>query len=145
MDPGEGDGGADPQSPLSRAGSARGELGLSRFLEGPPGALEITEPCFRRGESARRAGQQLDAEILLELRDRLRDRRLPNAKLPGRSGEGPVSTTRTKSPSKPDDPSLFSAGMSDIAPPYLPCRARIDHLSLHPSGCPARRESDEQP
>jgi hypothetical protein len=31
--------------------------------------------------------------------------------------------------------------MSDIAPPYLPCRARIGHLFTHPSGCRQRREA----
>ena len=90
MDPGKGDGGADPQSSLqSGSGSPRSELGLGRFLEGAPGTLEITEPGLRWGEAARRARQQLDPEIFLQLRDRLRDRRLPHPKLPGRSGEGP--------------------------------------------------------
>ncbi len=88
MDPGEGDGSADPQSPLEPGpGSPRGDLGLGCLLEGPLGALEIAEPGFRRGEPARRACQQLDPKILLELRDRLGDRRLPHPKLPGRSGE----------------------------------------------------------
>src|SRR5260370_41617134 len=90
MDAGEGDGGADAHSAFQpAAGSARGKLGSGRFLEGAPGTLEITEPSLRWGEAARRARQQLDPEILLQLRDRLRDRRLSPPKLPGRSGEGP--------------------------------------------------------
>src|SRR5207253_527015 len=39
----------------------------------------------------------------------------------------PVSTTRTNVSIEARRSILFSAGMSDIAPPYLPCRARIGH------------------
>ena len=89
MDSGEGDGRADPQPSLEAApGSARGKLGLGRLLECAPGALEIAEACFRGCEPARRARQQLHAEILLQLRHRFGDGRLSYPKLPGRSGEG---------------------------------------------------------
>jgi hypothetical protein len=90
MDPGEGHRGADAQSAFQPGtGSASGEFGLGRFLEGAPGPLEVTEPGLSRGEATRRARQQLDPEILLQLRNRLRDRRLTHPELPGRSGEGP--------------------------------------------------------
>jgi hypothetical protein len=31
--------------------------------------------------------------------------------------------------------------MSDIAPPYLPCRAGIGHLSVHTGHCPAKERA----
>jgi hypothetical protein len=130
MDSGEGDGRADPQPSLEAApGSARGKLGLGRLLECAPGALEIAEACLRRGEATGRACQQLDPEILLKLRHRFGDGRLPHPKLAGGSGEGPRFNNPHERLHRGQRSILFSAGMSEIAPPYLPCRAGIGHLS----------------
>src|SRR6201997_2030874 len=89
MDPCERDRGADAQSSFETCSrSARGELGLGRFLEGPPGAVEIAEARFGRRETAGRSGQELDAQIILKLGNRLRHGWLTHAKLSGRSGKG---------------------------------------------------------
>src|SRR5258708_37505049 len=86
---GKSDGGADPQSSLQPgAGAARGEFRLVSLLDRALGAFEIAKPRFGRGQSARRAREQLDPEMAFELGDRLRDRRLPYAKLPRRAREG---------------------------------------------------------
>jgi hypothetical protein len=132
MDPGEGDGRADPEPSLEAApGAARRELGLGRLLKCPPGALEIAEAGFRRGEATDRAGQQLAPEMLLKLRHQFGDGRLSYPELAGRSGERPVSTTRTNVSIEARRSMLFSAGMSDLGPPYLPCRAGIGHIRTY--------------
>src|SRR5581483_1690820 len=79
---------ADAQATLQRAaGTARGDLGLAGFLDRAPRTIQITEPRFGRRQSARRARQQLDAEIVLELGDGFGNRWLPDAKLARRAGE----------------------------------------------------------
>jgi hypothetical protein len=85
--------------------------------------------CLRRGEATGRACQQLDPEILLKLRHRFGDGRLPHPKLAGGSGEGPRFDNPHERLHRGQRSILFSAGMSEIAPPNLPCRAGIGHLS----------------
>jgi hypothetical protein len=83
------DGGANTQSSLQPgAGTARGEFRLVGLLNCALGAFEITKSGLGRRQPACRAREQLDAQIGFELRDRLGDRRLPDAKLPCGAGKG---------------------------------------------------------
>src|SRR6267378_571248 len=128
------DGGANAQSSLQPgAGTTRGEFRLVGLLDRALGAFEITESCLGRRQSACRAREQLDAQKAFELRDRLRDRRLADAKLPCGAGEGsgldhPDESLHRSQAIHRCSP-LFFPGMSDIASSCLPRTEKIDHVS----------------
>jgi len=83
------DGRRDPQ-PAGQCGAhaSRGEIRLLGLLDRTLGMLVEALPRFRRAQSMRRAHQQTDAEALLDLSDRFRDRWLADAQYPRRAGEG---------------------------------------------------------
>src|SRR5882672_10917618 len=131
------DGGANAQSSLQPgAGAARSEFSLIRLLDRAFGAFEITESRLGWCQSACRTREQLDTQIGFELRDRLGNRRLPDAKLPCGTGKG----SRLDHPDKGLHRSqaihrcspLFSLGMSDIATSCLPRSRIIGHLFSRP-------------